>query len=81
MFGCFLIVGLLLTACGPEAPATPASSQEPEPAPVMEPTQDPVAEPTEEPAPEKMVFTDDLGNTIELDGISAGDCIHFRFHY
>ena len=64
----FLIVGLLLTACGPEAPATPASSQDPEPAPVMEPTQAPAPEPTVEPAPEKMAFTDDMGNTIELDG-------------
>jgi len=50
----FMIIGLLLTACGPEAPATPVSNQE--------------TTPTEEPMPEKMVFEDDLGNTIELDG-------------
>jgi len=49
-----MIIGLLLTACGPEAPVTPVSNQEPEP--------------TEESMPEKMVFEDDLGNTIELDG-------------
>ena len=67
-FAVLLVFGLLLTACGPEAPVTAASSQDPEPAPVIEPTQEPAPEPTEEPAPEKMVFTDDMGNTIELDG-------------
>jgi len=50
----FMIIGLLLTACGPEAPATPVSNQE--------------TTPTEEPMHEKMVFEDDLGNTVELDG-------------
>jgi iron complex transport system substrate-binding protein len=50
----FMIIGLLLTACGPEAPVTPVSNQE--------------STPTKEPMPEKMVFEDDLGNTIELDG-------------
>ena len=50
----FVLIGLLLTACGPEAPATPVSNQE--------------SAPTEAPMPEKMVFEDDLGNTIELDG-------------
>ena len=64
----FMIAGLLLTACGPEAPAPAASSQNPEPATVTEPTQAPMPEPTEEPAPEKMVFTDDMDNTVELDG-------------
>jgi len=64
----FLIVGLLLSACGPEAPVTPASDQASEPVTVMEPTQEPAPEPTEEPAPEPMTITDDLGNTIELDG-------------
>lgn len=67
-FAVLLVFGLLLTACGSEAPAAPASSQDPEPATVTEPTQTPMPEPTVEPAPEKMVFTDDMGNTIELDG-------------
>jgi len=64
----FTMVGLLLSACGPEAATTPASNPEPEPATVAEPTQAPVPEPTEDPAPEKMIFTDDMDNTIELDG-------------
>ena len=64
----FLIVGLLLSACGPEAQVTPASDQAPEPVTVVEPTQEPAPEPTEEPAPEKITFTDDMSNTIELDG-------------
>jgi iron complex transport system substrate-binding protein len=63
-----LTLGLLLSACGPEAPATPASNQNPEPAAVPEATQTPVPEPTEEPMPEMMTFTDDLGHTIKLDG-------------
>ena len=57
----FLTLGLLLSACGPSAVETP------------------VAEPTAVPAqnrlknqrracPEMMIFTDDLGNTIELEG-------------
>jgi len=61
----FLTLGLLLSACGPGATTVPAAGQEPEPA-AVEPTQAPTTEPTEEPAPEKMVFVDDLGNTIEL---------------
>ena len=61
-----LALGLLLTACGPEAPATPASGQEPEP--VSEAEAAPSSEPTEVPAPETMTITDDLGNTIELEG-------------
>jgi len=52
----FLTVGLLLSACSPEAPATPASNQDPEPVsspqgaapieavPSPEPTAEPVAE-------------------------------------
>jgi len=69
-----LTFGLLLSACGPGAPATPASDQDPEPEPVSSPQGAPEAEavpspePTEAPAPEIMNFTDDLGNTIELDG-------------
>lgn len=47
-----LTVGLLLSACGPTAPITPAS----------------VPAPTRAPAPDKMTFTDDLGHTIELNG-------------
>jgi len=62
-----LTVGLLLSACGLESQAVPASNQEPEPAAVIEATQTPVPEPTEEPTPETMTFTDDLGHTIELD--------------
>jgi iron complex transport system substrate-binding protein len=64
----FLTLGLLLSACGPEAPAVPASNQDPEPAIITEATQAPVPEPTEEPMPETMTFTDDLGHTIELAG-------------
>jgi len=61
-----LTTGLLLSACGP---AAPASTQAPEePAPVIEPTQAPAVEPTQEPAPETMTFTDALGHTIELTG-------------
>jgi len=68
----FLTIGLLLSACSSEAPATPASNQGPEPvsspqgAVVTEATPSP--EPTEETLPETMTFTDDLGHTIELDG-------------
>ena len=64
----FMMVGLLLSACGPEVTAVPASDQEPEAATVTELTQTPMPEPTEEPAPEMMVFEDDMGNTIELEG-------------
>jgi iron complex transport system substrate-binding protein len=64
----FLTLGLLLSACGPEAPAVPASNQDPEPAAVTEASQTPVPQPTEEPMPETMTFTDDLGHTIELAG-------------
>ena len=64
----FLIAGLMLTACGPEATAAPASTQAPEPAPVTEATQAPAIVPTQKPAPETMTFTDDLGHTIELTG-------------
>jgi iron complex transport system substrate-binding protein len=60
----FMITGLLLSACGPEAIATPASNQDPEP--VSSPQGAP--EPTKAPVPETMTFTDDLGNTIELEG-------------
>lgn len=63
----FITVGLLLAACGSAATPTLVSNQEPEPATVTEPTQAPMPEPTEEPAPEKMVFEDDMGNTIELE--------------
>jgi len=64
----FMLVGLLLSACGPEATAVPASNQEPEPATVTAATQAPIPEPTEEPVSETMVFTDDLGHEIELEG-------------
>lgn len=63
-----LIVGLLLSACGPEVPATPVSNQEPEPTTVTEPTEAPMPEPTEEPASKIMVFEDDMGNMFELEG-------------
>ena len=64
-----LTVGLLLSACGPETTAVPASNPGSEPATVTEePTQAPMPEPTEEPTPETMTFTDDLGHTIELTG-------------
>ena len=69
-----LTLGLLLSACSPEAPAVPASSQEPEPASpsesiaTTEATQAPTPDLFEEPIPETMTFTDDLGHTIELDG-------------
>jgi iron complex transport system substrate-binding protein len=62
----FLALGLLLSACGPTAPVTPASVQDTEPAPVTEVVPSP--EPTEAPMPAKMTFTDDLGHTIELAG-------------
>lgn len=65
-FAALLVFGLFITACGPEAPATAASSQDPEPAIATEPTQAPMPEPTEEPAPEMMMFTDDQGYEIEL---------------
>jgi iron complex transport system substrate-binding protein len=63
-----MIVGLLLSACGPEATTESASNPEPEPATVSEPTQEPLPEPTDEPPPEMMTFEDDMGNTIELEG-------------
>ena len=62
----FVALGLLLSACGPTAPVTPASVQATEPAPVTEVV--PSSEPSEAPTPAKMTFTDDLGNTIELTG-------------
>jgi len=64
----FVIVGLLLTACGPEAAPAPASNPEPEPTAVTEPTEVPMPEPTEETMPKTMAFEDDMGNTIELAG-------------
>jgi len=64
----FLTVGLLLSACGPEAPAAPASNQDSEPVTVTEPTEALMPEPTEESMPETMTFTDDLGHEIELEG-------------
>jgi len=64
----FLTLGLLLSACGPEAPAVPASDQDPEPAAVTGAVPGLEPEITEEPAPEKMTFIDDLGITIELEG-------------
>jgi iron complex transport system substrate-binding protein len=57
-----LSLGLLLAACGPATVEIPVAEL------AAEPTQEPVAEPTEEPVPEMMTFTDDLGNTIELEG-------------
>lgn len=64
-----LTVGLLLSACGPETTAVPASNPGSEPATVTEePTQAPMPEPTEEPTPETMTFTDDLGHIIKLTG-------------
>lgn len=58
----FLTAGLLLSACGPAAVETPVGE------PTAEPAQKPVEESTEEPTPEMMVFEDDMGNTIELEG-------------
>ena len=55
-----LLFGLLLYACSPEASTAPA--------PVTGPTEAPMPKPTEETAPEIITFTDDLGNTIELEG-------------
>jgi len=72
-FASLLILGLLLGACTPQAaptqvPATaepaPIEVAPTEPPPTPEPTQEP--EPDPEPEPEKMVFVDDLGNTIEF---------------
>jgi iron complex transport system substrate-binding protein len=57
-----MTLGLLLAACGPAVVETPAAERSTAPASA------PVEEPTEEPAPEVMVFTDDMGNTVELAG-------------
>ncbi|MBT7190499.1 MAG: ABC transporter substrate-binding protein [Anaerolineae bacterium] len=56
-----LIFSILLSACAPEAVPTEEAAI-PEAAPV----EAPAPEPTEEPTLEMMVFTDDLGHTIEL---------------
>lgn len=64
----FMLVGLLLSACGPETPATPGSDQEPESTTVSEPTEAPMPEPTEDPGTKMMVFEDDMGNMFELEG-------------
>ena len=56
-----LIFSILLSACDPEAVPTEEAAI-PEAAPV----EAPAPEPTEEPTLEMMVFTDDLGHTIEL---------------
>lgn len=61
-----ITAGLLLSACGPAAAVTPASTQDPEPAPETEAALGAEIEATEQPAPEMMVFVDDLGITIEL---------------
>ena len=64
------MVGLLLTACGPQATSTPASNSEPEPATVTEPTQTPMPEPTEEPMTKSMwpmTLTDGLGREVVLE--------------
>lgn len=56
VFVVLLTIGLLFVACNPQ--------EEPAPTPDILPEE----EMTEEPAPEKMEFTDDLGNTLELEG-------------
>ena len=64
----FLTVGLLLSACGTEAPATPALNQDPEPAPVVEAAPSP--EPTAEPVSESiwpMTLVDGLDREITLE--------------
>jgi iron complex transport system substrate-binding protein len=61
-----LIIGVLLGACTPEASPT-ATSPIPEAAPSEAPaTIQPTQEPEPEPEPEKLIFVDDLGNTIEF---------------
>jgi iron complex transport system substrate-binding protein len=70
-----LITGLLLSACGTASPV-PVQATEPATATEIASTVEaasgsgsaPAGEPTQIPTPEKMTFTDDLGNTIELDG-------------
>jgi iron complex transport system substrate-binding protein len=57
-----LALGLLVSACGPTAVETPVAE------PTAVPTEASVEEPTEEPVSKMMNFTDDLGNTIELEG-------------
>ena len=61
IFLSLLTLSLVLGACTPAAAPT-----EPAALPEVAPTDAPAPEPTEEPAPEMMVFTDDMGNTIEL---------------
>lgn len=64
----FLTVGLLLSACSPEAPATPASNQDPEPAAPTEAVSSP--EPTVEPVSESiwpMALVDGLGREVTLE--------------
>ncbi len=68
-FTSLLALSLLLGACAPTAPVTdvPAAPEVAAPE-VVAAEEVPVAEPTEEPAPITMTVTDDLGQTIELDG-------------
>lgn len=53
-----LMLGLLLSACAPAVTVTPAAA--------IRETETVVNEPTVASTPEKMIFTDDLGNTIEF---------------
>ncbi len=63
-FTSLLALSLLLGACAPAAPVTDVPA-----APEVVATEEvPVAESTEEPALVTMTVTDDLGQTIELDG-------------
>lgn len=53
-----LMLGLFLSACAPAVKATSTAA--------IEETEAVIIEPTLVPTPEKMIFTDDLGNTIEF---------------
>ncbi len=58
-----LIIGFLLGACAPASTPTtvPATPEPAKPEPTLLP------EPTQAPGPEKMLFVDDLGNTLEFE--------------
>ena len=68
----FITIGLLLSACNPEATPVPASNPEPEPGTVTEPTQASMPGPTEEPMSESiwpMTLTDGLGREVVLEKV------------
>ncbi len=60
LFVAVLALGILLGACGQQVEPVPSV------VPEEELTEEPAQKPTEEPAPEMMIITDGLGNTIEL---------------